>query len=281
MSGSKPSSQNPAAGENLVEAVSQAIRDVAAAVILPRFRALEKSDVEVKEGGSLVTIADKESEALLSEKLAALLPGSVVLGEESFEADPSILGYLKDSELVWIIDPVDGTHNFAHGNVNFGVIVGLARNNETQCAWLYDAVKDTMVTAGRGQGAWIEAGKGAEPTRLVVNSRDDLDDMTAQIGGHVEHRFTNNLEAAGVGLSRIRCSLHDFLRFAQGHSQMILHRETKPWDHAATVLVAQEAGGYAALEDGTPYKPSDFGETLFVATDKKAWEKLTAMIFKR
>lgn len=279
MSVSKACSHPRVSGARLIDEVSSVIRAVAAEVIVPRFRMLAHNDIEIKKGGSLVTVADKESETLLSRKLSALLPGSAVLGEESYEINPAVIDCLTESEWVWIIDPLDGTRNFTNGSPIFGVIVGLAQNNRTEYSWLYDVLGDAMITAQRGEGAWLEEGAGAEKRRLGVRAVDDLDDMTAQVGGHIEHRYTNPLEAAGVDLSRIRCAMHDFIRFSDGFAQMVLHNQTKPWDHAPTVLVAQEAGGYVALADGRPYKPSDFGEMLLAATDKESWERLAHLIF--
>ena len=96
--------------------VAQLIRDVAAAEITPRFRALAAHEVREKKPGDLVTIADETAERALIPALQGLLPGSVAIGEEAISIDANLLSHLEHAERpVWVIDPVDGTVNFAHG----------------------------------------------------------------------------------------------------------------------------------------------------------------------
>ena len=103
------------------------VAETAASDIMPHFRQLAARDIRDKAPGDLVTIADEAAETTLTRRLADLLPGSLVVGEEATAADPSILNRLSTDEPVWIIDPVDGTTNFAAGLPIFAVIVGLAQ----------------------------------------------------------------------------------------------------------------------------------------------------------
>src|SRR4030095_3156841 len=102
--------------------VTRLIQEAAAAEIMPRFRQLAAGDVREKAPGDLVTVADEAVEARLAPALEALLPGSVVVGEEAAAADPNLLNRLFDDQPVWIIDPVDGTSNFAEGRPAFAVM---------------------------------------------------------------------------------------------------------------------------------------------------------------
>ena len=95
--------------------VENIIRAGAAEQIMPRCRKLAEHDVEMKGVNDPVTVADKESERHLTMQLQDYLPGSVVVGEESFAKDPSILAHIDGSHPVWIIDPIDGTRNFVSG----------------------------------------------------------------------------------------------------------------------------------------------------------------------
>ena len=115
----------------LFSAVEAAVRDTVAAEILPRWRRLAQHDIAEKTGpGDLVTVADKEAERRLTEVLTALLPGSVVVGEEAVHADPGVLGRIGGAEPVWIVDPVDGTANFVAGKEEFATLVALADGPE-------------------------------------------------------------------------------------------------------------------------------------------------------
>src|ERR1700681_1681050 len=99
-----------------IRAIDQIIRDVAAEEIIPRFRKLAAGDVEMKGVNDPVTVADKQTEIRLTEELTKYLPGSVVVGEETFAKDKSIMAHLDAQHPVWIIDPIDGTRNFVSGN---------------------------------------------------------------------------------------------------------------------------------------------------------------------
>src|SRR4051794_10278381 len=95
--------------------------------ILPRFCALAQHEIEGKSPGELVTVADREAEALLAAGLAPLLPGSRVIGEEACSADPRLIDALGEG-IVWLVDPLDGTGNFAAGRPEFAVMVALLRD---------------------------------------------------------------------------------------------------------------------------------------------------------
>lgn len=91
--------------------------------------------MEEKSPGELVTVADREAEAWLTPRLAALVPGSRVVGEEAVEADPSLLEGLEGG-VAWLLDPVDGTSNFARGEARFAMMAALLRDGEALAAWM-------------------------------------------------------------------------------------------------------------------------------------------------
>ena len=104
-------------------ALIDAVRTVARAEITPRFRALSDEDVDEKSSAEdLVTIADKRAEVALTAAVKDILPGARVVGEEAVAADKSILDDVAKPGRTVIIDPIDGTWNFANGVAVFGVI---------------------------------------------------------------------------------------------------------------------------------------------------------------
>lgn len=106
--------------------VEEVIRQAAAAEIMPRFRQLAAHEIDQKSGPhDLVTDADRKAEEFLTEALTALLPGSVVVGEEAVHADPASYGAIGGTAPVWIVDPVDGTRQFVHGDSGFCTLVAL------------------------------------------------------------------------------------------------------------------------------------------------------------
>src|SRR6185437_792815 len=99
--------------------------------VMPRFEKLESGDISEKGPGDLVTVADIAAEHRLTPALRGLLPGSLVVGEEAVAADPAVLALLDGDDYVWVVDPIDGTANFAAGIPLFAVMVALIRRGET------------------------------------------------------------------------------------------------------------------------------------------------------
>jgi len=122
--------------------------------VMPRYQSLAAHEIDAKAADDVVTIADKEAELILAEGLARLLPEAAIVGEEAAHADPAVLDRLGDA-LCWIIDPLDGTNNFANGKPPFGILVALAERGETIGGWIYDPLRQRFCHAERGTGAWI------------------------------------------------------------------------------------------------------------------------------
>ena len=140
---------------DLEEALIALVRRVAKSEILPRFRRLPDSDIRSKSApDDLVTEADERAEAAMSAAVAQMMPEALVIGEEAVSADPTILAGLAEAERAVIIDPVDGTWNFAKGLATFGVVLAVAERGETVFGLLYDPVMDDWVMANRGGGTW-------------------------------------------------------------------------------------------------------------------------------
>ncbi|CAM5267068.1 3'(2'),5'-bisphosphate nucleotidase CysQ [Streptomyces badius] len=116
--------------------VEAAVRAAAAAEIVPRHRKLAAHEIIEKSGPhDLVTAADRLAEEHLTAALTKLLPGSVVVGEESVHADPAVYDALGGDAPVWIVDPVDGTRQFVRGEAGFCTLVALAQHGEIHASW--------------------------------------------------------------------------------------------------------------------------------------------------
>ena len=109
--------------------VAELMRETAAAELLPRFRTLAKEDIRLKRPGDVVTVADVASEQRLAAGLARILPGVPVVGEEAVEKDPGLVDLIgRPGETCWIVDPLDGTANFAAGKDRFAMIICLVHD---------------------------------------------------------------------------------------------------------------------------------------------------------
>ena len=256
------------------------MREVARKVVMPRFQTLARHEISEKSPGDLVTIADLEAEVLLAEELTALMPGSTVVGEEGYELDNALLVLLEREAPVWVLDPVDGTHNFAHGKPCFAMIVALCHGGRTLAGWILDPVNDRMAWAAVGQGAWID-GK-----RVHVAPYTNVESCVGSAGDRVRRRLDESRGQPGVSvpkrLTRYRCSGREYMDLATGELHFARYAgRLKPWDHAAGVLIHTEAGGYSRLVDsGAAYTATAkiLREPLFLAPDAESWDTLHSIV---
>jgi len=257
--------------------VTDIIRDVAATEILPRFRKLEGDDVRHKGPGDIVTIADEASERELTRRLTDLLPGSVVIGEEAYAANAKILGRLYEDAPVWIVDPVDGTQNFASGKPIFAVIVALVQRGRTVAGWIHDPIVDRTATGELGGGVWMgDTRLGTAPAAPLAESVGALKNR------FFDRRLRDRIEGAKDRLKEtfdLYCAGQEYLRLLTGESHFAMYRKIMPWDHAAGVMMHAEAGGYSARLDGMAYAPTDEEGGLLLAPDKASWTELRDLVF--
>ena len=246
--------------------VGAILSEVAEAEILPRFRNLTAGQIREKQPGQLVTEADTEAERAIAARLAGLIPGAAIVGEEAVAADPGRLGALDQPGAVWVIDPVDGTGNFAAGNPRFAVILALVVDGRTRCGWILDPISKRLVTAAEGGGAWM-AGE-----RLSVLSEAPLD----QLAGSVKRSGALSRRVARVG--RLGSAAHDYLDLVTGRLHFAHFRRLMPWDHAAGVLIHAEAGGHGRMTDGSAYRPLPTEGALLLAPGEHVWTRLNALI---
>lgn len=233
--------------------VTDLIREVAARVILPRFRTLGVGDVEHKRPGDLVTVADREAEAELTDALRAAEPGVLVVGEEAAFDDADLVGLLPGAARAWVIDPVDGTRNFAHGSPDFGVMLAEVEHGRAVRSWIWQPIHERLYVAERGGGVRYNG------TPLAPVSRRRPPYRVAAYGA------LRRQPAAGldVGHTYGSCAI-DYPRLLAGGVDALAYRSLHPWDHLPGTLMLTELGGHAAV-DGIPYAAGVTGSVLFAA----------------
>jgi len=256
-------------------AVSALIRNVAETIVLPRFRNLATHEVLEKTPGELVTIADREAEERLTEGLAAIDRDAVIVGEEACAADPALMDQAT-AERAWIIDPIDGTANFAAGQSPFGIMIALVENGVTQAGWLYDPVAKRMCHAVLGGGAFLDEESvrarpsgAARPLAAVSKVGQSEEAYAARVA-----RFEAPFELVPLP----RCAAENYPRLVLGQNDIAVFRRTLVWDHAPGVLFLTEAGGYVARWDGSPYRIGDDGVGIVAASSQELGERATALL---
>jgi fructose-1,6-bisphosphatase/inositol monophosphatase family enzyme len=255
-----------------IDKVSALIRSAAAEHILPFFDKLEAGQIEEKGPGDLVTIADLRTEQALTPVLTALIPGSTVVGEEATAKDRSVLDRLAGAGDVWVVDPVDGTANFAAGLPLFACMVALVRKAEVVASWIYDPVKDIMAVAAAGAGAWSNGKRIAVAPPVLPE----------QMSGSLTLRFGNRqLVRKIAGRSNLvgsvfsfRCAGQEYLALSTGRTHFALYHRLMPWDHAPGYLLHREAGGYGRRLDRSPYTPLLHDGGLLLTPDEGSWNAL-------
>ena len=258
-----------------LDRVSGLIRRTAEEKILPRFRNLGAGDVVEKGPGDPVTIADTEAEEMLAGLLSAAYPDTLVIGEELVSRDPAALDVLLGDRPVWVIDPVDGTLNFSEGIPVFGTILAYVAGGEIRGGWLHDPINDVTVAAVLGGGAWsggrrLEADRATPLSRAVGSAywtaRDWLEPDPVLAASGIVGEIRNH-----------RCSALDYIDLALGRRQFVLSQGSKPWDHAAGVLVSREIGGAASFLDGADYDVMRLDGRVLAAASRESLDAIRAV----
>ncbi len=258
------------------------MRQAGEAEVLPRFLGVTADGIRAKTApDDIVTDADLGAERRLSAALSAHFPEALIVGEEAVSADPALLDRLVDAELAAIIDPVDGTWNFAHGVPLFGMIVAIVSGGKTVAGLIHYPLTGDFLVARPGDGAWHIARDGAR-TRLSVAVPAPVGEMSGFVPLHMFS--TEEQEAFAPRLLRFgrtttwRCSAFEYRMVATGAMSFSLNADMKPWDHAAGELIHREAGGHSGLLSGETYRPAMTQGRLLLAPDATSWEAIRASL---
>lgn len=211
------------------------LRQSAAQEILPRFRHARSSH---KADGSLVTEADLSVQRRIAEGLALAFPGVPLLGEEMTPDEQERL--LRGSNALWVLDPLDGTGNYACGFEGFAISVALIKAGEPVLGAVLDPVRDQCFYAAKGRGAYLD---GAPLRPYAPGSR--LDDCLAMIDFKrlPSERVPALLRPGGFRSQRnLGAVALEWCWLAAGRFQLYLHGGQRLWDYAAGRLIADEVG---------------------------------------
>ena len=210
---------------------------------------------EKKARHDYVTEVDKACEEEIVREIKRYYPEHSFLCEEG--------GASGESEVVWVIDPLDGTSNYMHGIPHFAVSIAQQVNGRTEHAVVYDPMRDEMFTASRGSGAYLNQ------KRIRVSARSGLD--SAVLATAFPFRQRNQLQSYARVFQAILSRIEDFRRagtasldlawVAAGRLDGFFELGLKPWDVAAGTLIVREAGGVVIDWDGGD-KVEDAGSIL-------------------
>jgi myo-inositol-1(or 4)-monophosphatase len=208
--------------------------------------------VEKKGRIDLVTVADLEVEQMFRDLVAARFPEHLVLGEEAAGSGPPVTGSHR-----WIIDPLDGTTNFAHGLALFCVSIALEIDGVISVGVVYDVMADELFTAERGAGARLNGAP------LRTSGCDRLDDAMLCTGfpytvREARHRPLDLFGAflrEAQAVRRLGSAALDLCYVAAGRLDGYWEERIHPWDVAAGGLIVEESGGRMSGLSGEPFTP--------------------------
>jgi fructose-1,6-bisphosphatase/inositol monophosphatase family enzyme len=249
--------------------ILELLREVAASVITPRFRALTAGEIDEKTPGDYVTIADREAELAIAERLRSEYPEALLVGEEASFSDPRLMSGLSSAPHAFVIDPVDGTRNFVNGNPDHAVMLGELKAGQVVRGWIFQPEYDAAYVTERGAGVTrngelLQPVPRTCPPRVESSSRRDLGGLATRRDWH-------------IGRTRFCCGT-DYPRLLTGDVDALVYRNPNPWDHAAGALMMTELGAVPRLLDGTPYAPREPYGVLLSAASEDVWHAVADAI---
>ncbi|AOO81221.1 inositol monophosphatase family protein [Bosea vaviloviae] len=250
--------------------------------VMPRFRNLAEGEIREKRSATdLVTEADEAAERFISAELARAFPGAALIGEEAVAADPALVARLGDAELAFVIDPIDGTLNYASDLPLFAVMAAVLVRGEVVAAVIHDPIVEDSAMALRGEGAWLGSAGGrsrdlrvapaAAPREMtgMMSWQYFPEPLRSKLPGHMP---------AFANVSSLRCCGHEYRLAAAGNGHFLLYGRLSPWDHAPGSLIYAEAGGHVRMLDGQPYRPAQPTLGLLCAPDAESWQEIRTIL---
>lgn len=227
--------------------------------------------IELKTGeNNIVTEIDKKAEKTIIDFVNKKYPGHSILAEESGATD-------KGNEYLWVIDPLDGTTNFAHGLPIFSVSIGLQKNGQTICGVIYDVMRDKLFACEKGSGSFCNDEK------IYVSNNDNLQKSLLVTGFPYEQaeRIDSAVELFKAFLSKSRAvrrlgsAAIDLCFVAEGVFDGFWEEKLNPWDVCAGMLLVEEAGGKISDFNG---RFTDIYSKQMLATNGKIEKQMLEII---
>ena len=259
------------------DTVDGILREAARTIVLPQFRNLASADIRTKSSpNDFVTVADEQCETFLRDALTRALPGSATIGEEAAAADPTVLERLDRPGDVWIIDPIDGTYNYAHDNPRFATIVALVRDGVAIRGYIHLPVREETYAAALGQGAHGDTGALTLPAPAAFGAMTGALYVGKSRAPAMFERIKALRERGRLGPRRFaRCAAWEYIAMLTGRAHYAIFTRLLPWDHAAGILMIAEAGGcYGYIDESPqsgPWRPVDRDTPFLLAPDAASW----------
>lgn len=257
------------------------VAEIAQTEVLPRFRRLLREEVEHKatlgDPDDIVTVVDRHVEERLTQALIALVPSAPVIGEETAHSRPELLQFLASEGPLWLLDPIDGTKNFARGDDGFGIMLAWVVDGRAQAGWILLPARGQTFVAEAGSGAFLNGAQVRVPpgppgalsrgALLVHYMPAPLRETVLQ----ATHGRFHTMPDSG-------CAAVEYTDILRGDREFAIYYRLLPWDHAAPALILIEGGGRVEHLDGTPYSARSRNQVTIVARDATVSRQLCGWI---
>tara|TARA_B100001121_G_scaffold39684_1_gene33976 strand:- start:361 stop:1101 length:741 start_codon:yes stop_codon:yes gene_type:complete len=196
----------------------------ASKVLIRDFGEIEKLQVSKKGPADFVTNSDIKVEKIIIDELKKAKPNYSIISEEN--------GIIKnkDTNNVWVLDPIDGTVNFLHGIPHFAISIALKSNNEIISGIIFDPIKNEIFYAEKNNGAFFNN------QRIRVSKKNNIDECLFATGGKIDHEPDIQYRKSG-------CAALDMAYVASGRYDGYYQNGLNIWDIAAGIVIVKEAGG--------------------------------------
>jgi myo-inositol-1(or 4)-monophosphatase len=224
--------------------------------------------IDTKADGSLVSNVDREAERIITERIRASFPGHGIAGEEGGASN-------GEAEYVWVIDPLDGTHNYVRGVDIFGVSIGIRYRGAYHAGVIFMPMEGSLYAAERGSGAFKNS------RRIRVSSRASLAECSIGIDSDLRHgldgklAFLQSLGTRAFNFRMFGSSARTLSYVAEGKLDAVVEFQDKTWDFAAGVVLVEEAGGRITTFSG---KPLPYAATDYVASNGHIHEEMLGLM---
>lgn len=227
--------------------------------------------IESKDDRSLATNLDCEAEAMIVEKIKSKFPGHGILAEEGGASD-------LDREFIWIIDPLDGTHNFIRDINIFGVSIGILYRNEFVGGVIYMPAEDELYAGEKGSGAYKNGNK------IHVSKHKDLEECSISFDSSIRYSPEIMLKVLGdlakevFNVRMLGSSARVMSYLAEGKLDFAVEFYDQPWDFAGGVCILEEAGGKITDLKGNPVTHKTIG---YIASNELTHSKVQSIVLSR
>ena len=270
--------------KKIINYISDLLLKVNELIILKYYKNLSSKHINTKSSDDdYVSIADKESEIYIVKNLIGFLNINQYIGEETSYSNKDDYKSLEKNALYWVIDPIDGTKNYINGKNEFCSMISLVFNSIPITSFVYYPLKNLLVYAFKGFGAYSLEIKTKKIIQLRIQ-QNSFDNIVGSGGtkGIEEplrqkvlqnlRKYTNRLFIGSAGIEAIM--------LASNETQFVFHGRVTPWDHSPLDLIIKESGGCVyMLNDKAEFNIFSRGPILAASNDQ-IWENIRSLALK-